>query len=123
VKVYGGADIYVDPRSLTFAQVGGEWSASRTGRFVPRERDPGTHWIGGWVDPRAGLDDMEKRKLLTLPELKLRPLRRPARNQLLYRLSYRGSPVSYVANLKLDLRETEYSVVDWIHVAQDRDQC
>jgi hypothetical protein len=30
---------------------------------------PGTHWIGGWVGPRAGLDDMEKRKFLTLPGL------------------------------------------------------
>jgi len=25
-------------------------------RFTPRERAPGTHWIGGWVDPRAVLD-------------------------------------------------------------------
>jgi hypothetical protein len=24
----------------------------------PRERDPGTHAVGGWVDPRAGLDKM-----------------------------------------------------------------
>jgi hypothetical protein len=23
---------------------------------------PGTHWIGGWVDPRAGLDAVEKKK-------------------------------------------------------------
>jgi hypothetical protein len=29
-----------------------------------RERSPGTHWIGGWVDSRAGLDDMEKWKFL-----------------------------------------------------------
>jgi hypothetical protein len=28
---------------------GGELSASRLGRFNPRERTPGTHWIGGWV--------------------------------------------------------------------------
>jgi hypothetical protein len=27
------------------------------------------------VDPRVGLDDVEKRKFLTLPELELRPLR------------------------------------------------
>jgi len=33
-----------------------EWSASRPGRFTPRERAPGTRWIGGWVGPRAGLD-------------------------------------------------------------------
>jgi hypothetical protein len=29
------------------------------------------------VDPRAGLDDLEKRKFLTLPGLELRPLGRP----------------------------------------------
>jgi hypothetical protein len=45
---------------LTSALVGGEWSASRPGRFTPEERAPGTHWIGGWVDPRASLDEIEK---------------------------------------------------------------
>jgi hypothetical protein len=37
------------------------------------ERVPGTHWIGGWVDPRAGFDDMEKRKFLILqfPQLSI----------------------------------------------------
>jgi len=34
---------------------GGEWSAARPGRTLSRER-PGTHFTGGWVDPRAGLD-------------------------------------------------------------------
>jgi hypothetical protein len=29
---------------------------SRPGRFTPRERALGTHWIGGWVGPRAVLD-------------------------------------------------------------------
>jgi hypothetical protein len=51
--------------------VGGEWSASSTGRFTPEERAPGTHRIGGWVGPRACLDDVEKRKFLTMPELEL----------------------------------------------------
>jgi hypothetical protein len=64
---------------VTSALVGGEWSASR--RFIPGERALGTHWIGDWVDPRACLDDVEKRKrFLTLPGLELRPLGRPARN-------------------------------------------
>jgi hypothetical protein len=40
----------------------------------------------------AGLDDMEKRKFLTLPGLDLRPLGRPACIQSLYRLR---SSVSY----------------------------
>jgi hypothetical protein len=35
---------------LTVAVVGGECSDSRPGRFTPRERVPGIHWIGGWVD-------------------------------------------------------------------------
>jgi hypothetical protein len=43
------------------------------------------------VDPRAGLDDVEKRKFLTLPGLELRPLGRQARSQSLYRLRYAGS--------------------------------
>jgi hypothetical protein len=41
----------------------GEWLASRPGRFIPRERDPGTHWIEGWVGPRAVLDAVMKRKI------------------------------------------------------------
>jgi hypothetical protein len=46
--------------------------------FTPEERALGTHWIEGWVDLRAGLDDLEKTKFLTLPGLELRPLSRPA---------------------------------------------
>jgi hypothetical protein len=52
----------------------------------------GTYWIGGWVDPRAGLDDVKKRKFLTLPGVELRPLGCPARSQSLYGLRYHGSP-------------------------------
>jgi hypothetical protein len=40
------------------------------------------------VNSRASLDDVEKRKFLTLPGLELRPLDRPARSQSLYRLNY-----------------------------------
>jgi hypothetical protein len=49
---------------LTSALDGDEWSASRPGRFIPRERAPGTHWIGGWVGPRAVLDAV-MRKILS----------------------------------------------------------
>jgi hypothetical protein len=59
--------------------------------FTHGERAPRTHWLGGWVDPRAGLDDVKKRKFLILLRLKLRPLGRPARSQSLYRLRYPGS--------------------------------
>jgi hypothetical protein len=71
--------------------VGGEWSASRPGRFTPRKRTPGTYCRGGWVEPRTRLDDVEKRKFVTLPELELRLLGRPAHSQSLYRLRYPGS--------------------------------
>jgi hypothetical protein len=63
---------------LTSALAGGEWSASRSGHFTFGERAPGTHWIGGWMDPRPGLDNVEKRKFLTLSGLELQPLCRPA---------------------------------------------
>jgi hypothetical protein len=33
-------------------------------RFTPGERTPGTHWIGGWVGLRAGLDAGVRRKIL-----------------------------------------------------------
>jgi hypothetical protein len=90
MKAYGGVDAYIHI-FLTSALVGGEWLASLHGRFTPGEKAPGTHWIGGWVDPRAGLDNVEKRKFLPLPGLELRPLSRPARSQSLYWLPYPSS--------------------------------
>jgi hypothetical protein len=44
--------------SLTSTLDGGEWSASHHSCFTPSERAPGTHWIGGWVGPRAVLDEV-----------------------------------------------------------------
>jgi hypothetical protein len=38
------------------------------------------------MDPRAGLDEVEKRKFFTLPGLELRALGRQARSESLYRL-------------------------------------
>jgi hypothetical protein len=69
MKAYGGsAYIRVDAH---FLDLGSEWSASRPGLSTSGERIPGTHSLGGWVDPRAGLDDMEKWKFW--------PLGRPVR--------------------------------------------
>jgi hypothetical protein len=56
---------------LSWEIVGGEWSASRSGRYIPGERAPCTHRKGGWVGPRASLDNTEKRKFLTIPGLEL----------------------------------------------------
>jgi len=50
------------PANLTSALDEGKWSASRLGRFTPRERAPGNLWIGGWVGPRAVLDAKVKFK-------------------------------------------------------------
>jgi hypothetical protein len=69
MKAYVGVDVWIHI-FLISALAAGEWSASRPGRFAPGERAPGTHAIAGWVDPRAGLDDVEKRKFFTLPGLK-----------------------------------------------------
>jgi hypothetical protein len=64
----GGVDVF-----LTLALVVGEWSASCCGRFTHKGRGASTHWIGGWVGPRAGLKDVEERKFLTIPGLELNP--------------------------------------------------
>jgi hypothetical protein len=87
MKAYGGVNVQIHI-FLTSVIPGGEWSGSRPGRFTAKERAPGTHWIGGWVDPRAGLDDVKKRNFLTPLGLELRSLGCPARSQSLYRLRY-----------------------------------
>jgi hypothetical protein len=71
---------------------------------LPQGKSPSTHWIGGSVNLRAGLDDAEKRKFLTLPGLKLQLLRRPVHSQSLYRLSYPGSQQNHIKKDKLFLK-------------------
>jgi hypothetical protein len=93
MKTYGGGGC-IDP---CFRDLGTRWSwvvSSYPYRFIPGERVPGAHWIGDWVRPRAGLDDMEEWKLLTLLGLEPRPLRHPDYIQSLYRLRYPGSIIS-----------------------------
>jgi hypothetical protein len=48
----------------------------------PMERATGTHWMGDWVGPRAGLDTVSKRKVPS-PRRESNP-DRPARSQSLY---------------------------------------
>jgi hypothetical protein len=59
VKAYGRVDVYMHV-FLTSALVGGGWSVSRPGRFTHEEIVPDTQWKGGRLDPRTGMDDMEK---------------------------------------------------------------
>jgi hypothetical protein len=57
MKAYKGSG-GIAPHVLVSALDEDEWSASRPNRFIPRERVPRTHWIGSWVDIRAGLDEV-----------------------------------------------------------------
>jgi hypothetical protein len=79
MKAYGGADVQVHI-FLTSVLAAGEWSISRPCRFTTEGRAPGAQWIGDWVDPRAGLDNIAKRKFLALPRLELRSLFRLVRS-------------------------------------------
>jgi hypothetical protein len=62
MKAYWGVEVQLHT-FFTSPLDGGERSASRPGRFTLKYRAPGTHWIEGWVGPRAGLDAVAKRKI------------------------------------------------------------
>jgi len=62
--------------------------ASLPGCFIPGEIAPETHWVGGLVDPRAGLDVEAKRRIPPLPGLNHG---HPTCSQSLCWLSCRGS--------------------------------
>jgi hypothetical protein len=76
-KLTGYEDVWrnrgIAPPFLTSALDRGEWSASRPSYFTSGEESPGTHWIGGWVDPKAGLDATGKKQFLALLGTELRP--------------------------------------------------
>jgi hypothetical protein len=66
---YGKVNVkYITPRILNLGTGGDEWSASRTARFISgvRTPPPGTHWIGGWVGPKFGLEAVAYRKNPTI---------------------------------------------------------
>jgi hypothetical protein len=88
----------------TFSWFRTSWRCSQPhapAELQPRkEPPPRTHWLGGWVGPLAGLDDVVKRKkILTLPWLELRPLFHLARSQSLYLLRCPGSYAGIVPQL------------------------
>jgi hypothetical protein len=60
----GGEEVWL----LLFLNLGTRWgwvvSVTPRPRFTPGERTPGSHWIGGWVGPRARLDAGARRKIL-----------------------------------------------------------
>jgi hypothetical protein len=67
------------------------------------------------VDPRDGLDDFRREKLLTLPGLGLRPFGHPARSQSLYRLRYPGlmlcnTKFYFKSSLQFELQVLNFSI-------------
>jgi hypothetical protein len=60
MKTYGGSSS-IAPPILTLALDVDQLSASCPAT-LPLERVPSTHWTGGWVGPKAGLDAVENRK-------------------------------------------------------------
>jgi hypothetical protein len=52
---------------------GSVWSASRPGRFTPREGAPDTHCIGGWEVPELVWTLWRREQFLPLPEIEPRP--------------------------------------------------
>jgi hypothetical protein len=91
MKAYGGVDVQIHIfLTSVLVEVSGQLHAPAAltpprGKSV---RYPLDSRLGG---PTAGLDDMEKKKILPPPGLELRPLGRSARSQSLYRLRYPGS--------------------------------
>jgi hypothetical protein len=61
---------YSSTHSNTSAPGGSEQSVSYPGHFPPGKEPLGTHWIWGWVGPRASLDSVEKRTILPMPGIK-----------------------------------------------------
>jgi hypothetical protein len=53
----------IAPPFLTLSPDGCEWSVSHSCHFTSRERAPGSHWRGGQVSPRTGLDTLDWGKI------------------------------------------------------------
>jgi hypothetical protein len=68
-------------------------------RFAPAERTPGTHWIGGWVGPRAGLDAGARGEILYT--CRISNPGRPVRSQTRNWLRYPGSSLKIVFSRKI----------------------
>jgi hypothetical protein len=96
-----------------YLEVSGQIHAAAA--IPPGERVPSTHWIGGWVGPRAGLDYMEKWKFLPPPGLELWLLYRPARSQSLYRPWYTGSLRGHGGENKYLCPSQESDLSLWAH--------
>jgi hypothetical protein len=101
----------------------GKWKCSSThswsrhwmemsGQFhVPRERAPGTHYIGRWVGPRARLNAVMKRKFPA--STRNRTLDLPSRSAALYHWAVPSSLV-YVARMLIRYTNPMPGAVHWL---------
>jgi hypothetical protein len=70
-------------------------------------KTPGTHWIGGWVGPRAGLDAVVRK--IPSPYRDLKP-RSPSYNAELSRLLKEGVSPVYVNSTQLFKHENTFNI-------------
>jgi hypothetical protein len=63
MKTYWEVELQLHAFLTSALEGGGEWSASRPCRFTPGERTPGIHWMGFWVGPRAGVEEVAKKNM------------------------------------------------------------
>jgi hypothetical protein len=68
MTAYGGVDVQINIFLTSALVQGGQLHAPAA---LSRGKARRTLWVGVWVDPRASLDDVEKRNILTLPGLEL----------------------------------------------------
>jgi hypothetical protein len=89
MKAYGGVDVHTHAFSaVALMEANGELHAPAA---IPLEKElppHGTHWPGGWVGPRTGPHDLQKRIFLALLGLELGLLGRLAHSLSPYRLQY-----------------------------------
>jgi hypothetical protein len=84
MEVYGGSG-WIDACFLDLNTI---WKLVVTLMPLPhylREKTPGAHWIGGWMDPRVIVDCTVKWEFLTLLRPEMCFLGCPAHSQSLYR--------------------------------------
>jgi hypothetical protein len=109
---------------LTSELVGGEWWASRPGRFTPWGKSSQCHWIGEWAGHKTGMDAVENRQILPLSGLELRPVGRPVRRPVTQRWDSSTDArreTKDVYNILIgDARRGQYGAVNWNDVFRFR---
>jgi hypothetical protein len=77
-----------------------------------------SNWIGVWMGPRIGLDDVEGRQILRLAGLEIRTLGRPACRQSIHRLHWLHYPAAIIYRRKRNLEHKPFVV--WVLVYRCR---